>query len=91
VDAVPTLPEHVSLTATEYGAVLLDQASGQYWQLNPVGALVLRSVLGGATLEQTAELVVDRYQVDQDTATGDAATLLEELRSADLIVEEAAR
>jgi hypothetical protein len=39
---------------TEYGIVLLDGDSGEYFDLNPTGALVLRTLLGGATAGEAA-------------------------------------
>jgi hypothetical protein len=43
--------EHLAVTDTDYGAVLLDTKSGAYWQLNPTAALVTRTLLDGGDLE----------------------------------------
>lgn len=72
---------------TEYGIVLLDGESGQYYDLNGTGALVLRTMLGGATEGQAAEALIRDYAVDLDAATRDVRELLADLRSARLIEE----
>lgn len=79
------LPDHVRLTDTDYGAVLLDARSGGYWRLNPTATLALRTFLGGGDLEQAVAAIVDQYEVDEQTASADVSALVEELRSADLV------
>ena len=39
----------VSTADTDYGTTLLDEDSGEYFTLNPTGALVLRTLLDGGT------------------------------------------
>lgn len=79
------LGKSVSVTETADGAVVLDQRSGKYWQLNPSGAVVLATLLAGGTPEQAAEAVVARYPVDADRALADVRALVAALRSARLV------
>ena len=79
------LRDGVSTAATEYGIALLDEDSGQYWNLNPSGALVLRRLLDGGTLARAMEELTKQYAVDADTATRDVEELVRELLSAGLI------
>jgi Coenzyme PQQ synthesis protein D (PqqD) len=72
---------------TEYGIVLLDGDSGEYFDLNPTGALVLRTLLGGATAGEAARALSREYAVDLAGATRDVRDLLAELRTARLIEE----
>jgi hypothetical protein len=72
---------------TEYGIVLLDGDNGEYFDLNGTGALVLRTLLSGATAGQAAQALTDEYAVDLDDATRDVADLLTHLRTAQLIEE----
>ncbi len=76
---------HVSTADIADGLVLLDERKGRYWQLNATGALILRSLLNGASLDEATELVTTRYEVDSDQAASDAAALLESLKSAGLV------
>ncbi len=75
----------VSITEVDYGTVLLDEDCGQYWNLNPTGALILQTLLGGGTADQAARALVEQYAVEVDTASSDVQQLVEELCSAGLI------
>lgn len=75
----------VSTADTEYGTVLLDERSGHYWQLNPTGALVVRTLLAGGTHGDAVAALVEQFQVEDAQASADVATLLAELRSAGLV------
>ncbi|MGI8334545.1 lasso peptide biosynthesis PqqD family chaperone [Actinomadura scrupuli] len=75
----------VSTTDTEYGAVLLDERSGDYWQLNPTGALILVRLLAGDDPAQAAAALAAEYDVDEARALLDVTALLEGLRSARLV------
>src|SRR5437899_1979563 len=78
----------VSTAETEYGIALLDEDRGEYWNLNPTGAMVLRTLLDGGTSARAAEELVERYAVLADTATRDVEELIGELRSAGLVEQE---
>ena len=79
------LRDGVSTADTDYGIALLDGDSGEYWNLNPTGALVLRTLLEGGTSTDAAQALVDSYDVDADTAGRDVQDLLGGLRSAGLV------
>lgn len=75
----------ILLVDTDYGVAVLDEDSGQYFDLNPTGAIVLRTLLGGGTCEQAAQELSTEYAVDLATASEDVTALLAELRSARLL------
>jgi hypothetical protein len=75
----------VSMADTEYGAVLLDERSGQYWQLNPTGALAVRLLLAGSAQSEVATALAGEFQVDEQQAAQDVRALVEQLRSAGLV------
>lgn len=75
----------VSTTEVDYGTALLDEDRGQYWNLNPTGALILQTLLAGGTIEQAAQALAEQYAIDLDTAGIDVAQLVEELSSAGLV------
>lgn len=79
------LEPYVSSSDTEGGAVLLDELTGRYWQLNGSGALVLQAMLDGATERTATELLISRYQVTDDQAAEDVATLIKSLREARVV------
>ena len=75
----------VSAADTDYGIVLLDEDSGQYWNLNPSAARVLRLLMDGGTSAEAVRQLTERYAVDADGAGRDVADLVERLRSAGLV------
>jgi Coenzyme PQQ synthesis protein D (PqqD) len=82
------LRDGVSAADTDYGMALLDEDSGQYWNLNPTAALALRTLLGGGTMAQAVQELTEQYAVDADTASHDINNLVVELHSAGLVKEQ---
>jgi PqqD family protein of HPr-rel-A system len=81
------LRDGVSTADTEYGVVLLDENSGDYWNLNPTGALVLQTMLAGGSTTDAVRSLTDQYSVDPELARQDVDDLLSGLRSAGLVRE----
>ncbi|MCP2094440.1 MULTISPECIES: lasso peptide biosynthesis PqqD family chaperone [Actinosynnema] len=79
------LVDGVSVADTEYGAVLLDGSSGDYWQLNPTGVLVLRGIADGLALDAVVEQVTTEFEVDREVAERDVSELVAELRGQRLL------
>ncbi|MGK5544783.1 lasso peptide biosynthesis PqqD family chaperone [Streptomyces sp. URMC 127] len=80
------LRAHVSATDTDHGMVLLDEADGRYWQLNHTGALILHALLDGATPQQTAQRLGERYPaVSAERTAGDVASFIRALTAAHLV------
>jgi Coenzyme PQQ synthesis protein D (PqqD) len=84
------LRDGVSTADTDYGMALLDEDSGQYWNLNPTAALALRTLLDGGTTTQVVRELTEQYAVDTNTANRDVEDLVGGLRSAGLVTEAAA-
>ena len=72
---------------TDYGIALLDEESGQYWNLNPTAALVLRMLLAGGTPAQAVQELTEQYEVNADTASRDVEDLVSSLHSEGLVRE----
>jgi coenzyme PQQ synthesis protein D (PqqD) len=83
------LRDGVSAAETDYGMALLDEDSGQYWNLNPTAALALRTLLEGGTAAQAVQELTEQYAVDADIANRDIEDLIGELHAAGLVTEEA--
>jgi hypothetical protein len=81
------LRDGISAADTDYGLMLLDEDSGQYWNLNPTAAAVLRTLLAGGTPGQAVEELTGEYTVDADTASRDVQDLISDLHSAGLVKE----
>ncbi|WP_030807826.1 lasso peptide biosynthesis PqqD family chaperone [Streptomyces sp. NRRL S-337] len=74
----------VSTAETDYGTVLLDERSGDYWELNPTGTLVIRSLLDGGEEGDAVDALVARFDIDRAQAAQDVAALVQELRASGL-------
>jgi Coenzyme PQQ synthesis protein D (PqqD) len=70
---------------TEYGIVLLDEETGEYWNLNHTAAAALRTLAAGGTTEEAARDLSFGYEVDLDSAAADVGELIAALRSANLV------
>ena len=81
------LRDGVSTADTDYGIALLDEDSGEYWNLNPTGALVLQTLLEGRSSTDAVQALVERYDVDADSASRDVQDLLGGLHSAGLVAQ----
>jgi hypothetical protein len=81
------LRDGVSTANTDYGVMLLDEDSGQYWNLNPTAAVVLRTLLDGGSPQQAVQELTSQYSVDAGTASRDVQDLVAELHSAGLARE----
>jgi hypothetical protein len=81
-----TLRPHVSTAETESGTVLLDEAHGRYWLLNNTAALILNTLLDGATEQQAAHRLRERHpSLAADRASADVASLVSSLTTARLV------
>jgi hypothetical protein len=78
----------VSVAETDDGMALLDEDSGEYFTLNLTGALVLRSLLGGATPTHAAQQLTKQYAVNDDSARRDVEELLSALQTANLLAPQ---
>ncbi|EME58592.1 lasso peptide biosynthesis PqqD family chaperone [Amycolatopsis decaplanina] len=82
------LAKNVVFCETEYGAVLLDEASGLYWTLNPTGALAMGVLLDGKDKGDAVEAVVELYPASRDIVSTDVSNLLDQLHEAGLVEEK---
>ncbi|MET9514000.1 lasso peptide biosynthesis PqqD family chaperone [Streptomyces sp. NPDC002994] len=75
----------VSCADTEYGIALLDEDSGEYWELNPTGAQVVRTLMAGGTSEDAVRQLTGACDVDDASAREDVQDLIEALSSSGLV------
>jgi hypothetical protein len=65
--------------------VILDPASGKYFSLNDVGALIWENLAEDASVDDLIDAVTAAYDVDRDQATVDVCDLLEQLAERSLL------
>ncbi|MBG0569195.1 lasso peptide biosynthesis PqqD family chaperone [Actinoplanes aureus] len=76
------LHDDIVLNETEYGAVLLNQRRGTYWQLNPTGTAIIKAMLENDDVEATAKVLAERFDVDFERACQDVRSLVAEMQAA---------
>jgi hypothetical protein len=55
----------VAVAVTPDGAVLLDQVTGTYWQVNRTGEVIVSALLGGLTDDAITAELVRRFGIDE--------------------------
>lgn len=79
------IADSVVLTDTEYGAVLLEQRTGEYFNLNMTGTIVLRMLVEGEEVPAIVQRLGEEYSVTLEEAREDVDALLTELHDAGLV------
>ncbi len=76
-----------SVYARAFGAeiVLLDFNRGEYFGLDEVGAEVWRRLEAGDSLNRVAEVIVELYEVQKETALADVLNLVATLSEHSLV------
>lgn len=67
-------------------AVLLDQKSGVYYSLDPVGTMVWTGIVGGESLGGIQLTVNERFSVDSDVIWADLVALVADLTAKGLVM-----
>jgi len=70
------LKTDISICPTDHSAVVLNERTGQYWQLNETGANILGALLNGAAAEATADRIASVRPVTRERALAAVATLV---------------
>ena len=78
----------ISSATVQGEAVLLDTRRGMYYTLNPTGAAVWDLLAEPRSLAELRTALLERFEVDAETLSGDLGPLLDELRRHGLIDED---
>ncbi|MEO3756280.1 lasso peptide biosynthesis PqqD family chaperone [Streptomyces sp. B6B3] len=84
------LRNDVSVAHTDHGTVLLDGATGRYWQLNATASEILRHLVDGTDHDALATRLSGTYRIPREKAAEDIAALITRLRTARLLAEDPA-
>ena len=68
--------------------MLLDTRRGRYYTLNPTGAAVWELLAEPRSLAELHVALLERFDVDAETLSGDLGHLIDELRQHGLIDED---
>jgi hypothetical protein len=69
----------------EAGAVLMDAATGECFELNRVGADVWEQIASGGEVTKVVAVLASRYGVAEERVSADVAKLIEELLARGLV------
>jgi len=75
----------------EAETIIVNLDTGSYYDVNHVGAYILELVERGAASDQLSTCVMNRYQLDHDSARSAVNGLVQELLAEEIIVSENAR
>ncbi len=84
-----SLADDVQVVDVDFGAVLLNRATGRYWELNQMGAFILNLAISKVSIESIADNISRSYDVDRSQARRDALGVLASLREAGILGEDA--
>lgn len=79
------VPEGIIRTELDDEIVLMHIESGKYYSLNAVGSVVWKTLASPATLSELCELVMQEFEVDQETCRRDVEVLLDDLLGLKLV------
>ena len=68
-------------------AILLDLATGTYFTLNPVGAVVWRRLEAGDSIDEIVAAVLSEFDAAESVVREDVRVLLEDLASNGLVLD----
>lgn len=75
---------NVSTAETDYGTVLLDEHAGEYWELNPTGTLVVRTLMAGGDEADAVAALTSEFDISASRAKQDVDALVLRLRTSGL-------
>ncbi|MBN1827103.1 MAG: PqqD family protein [Candidatus Eisenbacteria bacterium] len=85
-DTVIKRSSNVPWRTIEGKGILVDLDSGFYFSLNRTGQVIWGEIDGGKPLSAIARKVVDRFEVDEETALRDCLELAERMLEQGLVV-----
>jgi hypothetical protein len=68
------------------GAVLMDTASGDCFELNRMGLEIWTALCDGRSAAEITDALVRRYAADQTTVASDVAALIEDLARSGILI-----
>jgi hypothetical protein len=80
------LRDGVLAQTTLVHAVLLDSVSGEYFELNPVGSVIVRGLIAGEAGTAIVDAIVAQFAVEPARARGDLQTFIDGLVARGLLV-----
>jgi anti-sigma28 factor (negative regulator of flagellin synthesis) len=68
--------------------IAFDPEEGDEWELNETGALIVKGLIDGASLEEIKKKITGEYTIDAETAEEALTVYIEELKKAGIILDD---
>jgi hypothetical protein len=85
IDAQVALADSVVARAADDGLVLVNLKTGDFWELNRVGARIWQQLAQHGSVRRTLERIAEEHEVEPKILRADLIALLEDLRRQRLI------
>ena len=87
IDSRLTVPPQVMSRLVGDETVLLDLASGMYFGLDGAGKIIWESISQGLSLAETADAIIEEFDVDADRAREDVIAFASQLVERGLLAD----
>ncbi len=81
------IADHVDVFQLHDGAILLNRATGVYFQINPTALRILRELGANRSLDEVTGTLASETGTDAEIVRADVVTLSEQLLSQRILVE----
>lgn len=86
--SIYTLSEDVTWRDVDEEMIVLHLPTGKYYTFNNTGHLVWKELADGRDTAAITSEIMDKYDVDEETASSDLDTFIQGLKEHNLIVEK---
>lgn len=78
--------ENIFLINAEEKYIVFDPEEGDKWELNDTGALIVKNLMKGASLEEIKDKILEEYEINPDSAEKALQQYVEQLKKAGVIL-----
>ncbi len=80
--------KNLFVISEEGNHVVFDPEEGDEWTLNETGALIVRNLVEGASLEEIKNKMMEEYEVDQEEAEKSLQAYIDVLKKEGIILQD---
>ena len=80
--------ENIFLMNEEGKYIAFDPEEGDEWEVNETGALIVKGLIDGASLEEIKKKITSEYNIDEESAEEALNAYTEELKKAGIILDD---
>jgi hypothetical protein len=78
--------ENIFLINAEEKYIVFDPEEGDKWELNDTGALIVKNLMKGASLEEIKNKILEEYEIDPKSAEKVLQEYVEQLKKVGVIL-----